>query len=92
MPHLGSGEGEGKDGDVVFLAKLLCSAGDFFGRAAGDFLGAVEAVEFAARVVGFVDAVGEEGEGVAGGELKGGLGVRAVGGEAEGKAGGSGSS
>ena len=37
------GEGEGEDGDVVFLAEALSRVGDGLGRLEGDALRAVEA-------------------------------------------------
>jgi hypothetical protein len=60
-------EGEGEDGDVVFLSEVLGAAGDFLGVEEGELGKAVEAVEFAGGGAGFGDAVGEEDEGLAGG-------------------------
>jgi hypothetical protein len=69
LRHLSAGEGEGEDGDVVFLSEVLGAAGDFLGVEEGELGKAVEAVEFAGGGAGFGDAVGEEDEGLAGGEL-----------------------
>lgn len=47
-----AGEGEGEDGDVVFLAEALCGLGDGVRGAAADLTGAVEAEELAVMVLG----------------------------------------
>ena len=89
---VGSGAGDGEDGDVVFLAEALGGVGDVGGGEAGEVGEAVEAEEFAFGGAGFDDAVGEEDEGLAGREGGGGRGVDLVGGEAEGRGGVGGSS
>jgi hypothetical protein len=78
LQDFGAGEGEGEDSDVIFLAEVLRGAGDLFCGLAADGAGAIETVEFALGVAGFDDAVGEEGEGVAGSELESGLGIPGV--------------
>ena len=47
MQHLGGGEGESEDGDVIFLAEGLGGRGDGFGGLRGNCAGAVEAEELA---------------------------------------------
>src|ERR1039458_5909059 len=64
-----SAKGEGEDGDVVFLAPGASGCGDLLGGLGGDLAGAVETEELAGPAAGFNDAVGEGGEGVAGGEV-----------------------
>ena len=46
MSDLNGSEGEGEDGDVVFLAEGLCGVGDGFSGLGADGGGAVEAEEF----------------------------------------------
>ena len=81
------GELEGEDGDVVFLAEFLGGFGDLLGGLVADLAGSFESVEFALGVAGFEDAVGEEGEFVAGVELERFFGVFGGFGDAEGQAG-----
>ena len=69
------GEREGKYGDVVVLAELLCGFGDGAGGLGADGLGSVEAEELATFVSGFYDSVRYEGEAVVWIELECGFGV-----------------
>ena len=69
------GEREGKYGDVVVLAELLCGFGDGAGGLGANGLGSVEAEELATFVSGFYDSVRYEGEAVVWIELECGFGV-----------------
>ena len=71
-------EREGKYGDVVVLAELLCGFGYGAGGLGADGLGSVEAEEFATFVSGFYDSVRYEGEAVVWIELKCSFGVADV--------------
>jgi hypothetical protein len=55
-------EREGKYGDVVVLAELLCGFGDGAGGLGANDLGSVEAEELATFVSGFYNSVRYEGE------------------------------
>ena len=66
MDGFHSGESESEDGDVVLLSEVLGRSGNVFGRLPGDSAGVVEAEELAAGGLGLDDAIGEEGEPVAG--------------------------
>src|SRR5271156_4760444 len=79
MEHLRRCEGEGKHGDVVLLAELLCCFGDVVRGFSADGAGAVEAEELSCFGLRFDDAIGEEGERVSGGEVEAGLGILGIG-------------
>src|ERR1700728_4329504 len=83
MKNLDRGVAEGEDGDVVLLAVGLGGGGDLFSGLIADLAGAVEAKEIAGGGLGFDDAVGEQGDLIAGGELERGFGVVCIGNEAE---------
>jgi hypothetical protein len=68
MEHLGRGEGERKNGDVVLLAEGLCSLGDGFGGLAADGGSAVEAEELAGCASGFDHPIGDKRQGISGSE------------------------
>jgi hypothetical protein len=72
---LARGEREGKYGDVVMLAELLCGVGDDAGGLGANGLGSVEAEELATFVSGFYDSVRYESEAVVSIELECGFGV-----------------
>ena len=63
-------KGQRKHSNIVFLPKGLRRGGDLCGGVGADFAGALEAEELAGRVRRFDDAVGDEGERVAGGKLE----------------------
>jgi hypothetical protein len=81
------GEREGKYGDVVVLAELLCGFGDGAGGLGANGLGSVEAEELATFVSGFYDSVRYEGEAVVWIELECGFGVIDIRGDAKRQAG-----
>ena len=68
-------EREGKYGDVVVLAELLCGFGDGAGRLNADGLCSLETEELTIFVRGFYDSVRYEGEAVVWIELECGFGV-----------------
>ena len=70
MQGLRGRKSDGEDGDVILLAVGLGYAGDFCGGSGAEVAGAVEAEEFAAFVLRFYYAIGDEGEAVAGAELE----------------------
>ncbi len=72
------GEREGKYGDVVVLAKLLCGFCDGAGGMGADGLGSVETEELATFVRGFYDSVRYEGEAIAWMELECSFGVTRI--------------
>lgn len=80
-PQMASGrhchriEGQCENGNVVFLAEIPSGLGDGLGGFTGDRTGTVEAEQFASGGFGFDHPVGDEGEGVAGGEREGGFDV-----------------
>ena len=80
-------EREGKYGDVVVLAELLCGFGDGAGGLGADGLGSVEAEELATIVSGFYHSVRYEGEAVVWIELECGFRVADIRGDAERQAG-----
>src|ERR1700742_1237894 len=71
-------EGQGKYGDVVILAELLCGFGDGAGGLRADGLGSVEAEELATFVRSFYDSVRNKGEAIVWIELEGGFGVTSI--------------
>ncbi len=75
----------GQHGDVVFLAELLCGDCDFLSGPMAALARALEAEEFPRCVAGLDHSVGQEGEGFAGGEVEGCLGITGAGSNAEGK-------
>src|SRR5579863_7075394 len=81
------GEREGKYGDVVVLAELLCGLGDSAGGLRADGLGSGEAEELATFVSGFYDSVRHESEAVVWMELECGFGVADIRRDAERQAG-----
>ena len=85
--HSERGELEGKYGDVVILAELLCGFGDGAGGLGADGLGSAEAEELATFVSCFYDSVRYEGEGVVWIELECGFGVTDIRRDAERQAG-----
>ena len=79
-------EVKGDDGDVIILTEMLSCVGDITGRFVADLLSAFEAEEFATRVGGLYDSIGEEYKPVAELEPKIGLFIRDARGDAEGEA------
>ena len=87
MEQFRRGEGEGENHDIVLLPELLSGGSDLLGGLRADLARSIETEEFAGRGLGFDDAIGEEGEGVARSEVQGSFSVDRVGREAEGQAG-----
>ncbi len=83
--RLRDGELDAEHSDVVFLAEGEDVVHDGGGGLIADVAGAVEAEEFFGRVGGFDDAIGDEGEVVAGVEGDGLGGVVDVVGDSEGE-------
>ena len=74
---IGAGrEVKGDDRDVVILTEVLSRVGDVTGRFVGDLLSTFKSEEFAARVGGLYDSIGQEYKPVAELEPKIGLFIR----------------
>ena len=81
-----SGEGEGEDGDVIFLAEGLGGGSDLIGGLHADRARPVEAEKLSV-VLSFYDTVGEERELIVVGEVNGRFDVRGIRRNAQGQAG-----
>jgi hypothetical protein len=86
LQHFRGRDGEGRDGNVVLLSEGLGGGGNLLGGLSADAERTIEAEEFAGGGLGLDDAVGHQGNAVAGVQFETGLLVLCLRGAAKGQA------